>query len=204
MLQKKAKTLNSKQLDLLLHSLTKTRHPLRNRMVFLLSFKQGMRAKEIASLKWSMVTDAQGNLLDHINLPNTASKGKTSGRMIPLAKQTLETLMQLHQARSTKGSQLQIKSSTSDFVITTERSPSTSPTAIVNLMKTIFIQNNLDGCSSHSGRRTAITNWARKITEAGGSLKDVQQLAGHSALSQTQGYIDQSPAAQRKLISLLS
>ena len=94
-----------------------------------------------------------------------------------------EILTSLYQARSTKGSQLAIKASTSDFVITTERSPSTSPTAIVNLMKTIFTQNNLDGCSSHSGRRTAITNWARKITEAGGSLKDVQQLAGHSALS---------------------
>lgn len=202
MLQKKAKTLSSKQFDLLLHSLTKTRHPLRNRMVFLLSFKQGLRAKEIASLKWSMVTDAEGNLIDHINLPNTASKGQTSGRMIPLAKQTAETLAELYHSRTKKGSQLQIKASASDFVITSERSPSMSSTAIINLMKGIFVQNNLDGCSSHSGRRTAITNWARKVTEAGGSLKDVQQLAGHSALSQTQGYIDQSPAAQKRLLAM--
>ena len=42
------------------------------------------------------------------------------------------------------------------------------------------------GCSSHSGRRTFITNAARRISTVGGSLKDVQQLAGHSNLRTTQ------------------
>jgi integrase/recombinase XerD len=42
------------------------------------------------------------------------------------------------------------------------------------------------GCSSHSGRRTLITNVARKISTVGGSLKDVQQLAGHANLQTTQ------------------
>jgi hypothetical protein len=36
----------------------------------------------------------------------------------------------------------------------------------------------------------AITRWARKITEAGGSLKDVQVMAGHADLATTQGYIE--------------
>jgi integrase/recombinase XerD len=59
------------------------------------------------------------------------------------------------------------------------------------------------GCSSHSGRRTFITNAARKISTAGGSLKDVQELAGHSNLRTTQRYIDANPDAQVRVVGLI-
>jgi len=59
------------------------------------------------------------------------------------------------------------------------------------------------GCSSHSGRRTFITRAARKASEAGGSLRDVQQLAGHASLGMTQRYIEGDSNAKRKLIALI-
>jgi integrase/recombinase XerD len=59
------------------------------------------------------------------------------------------------------------------------------------------------GCSSHSGRRTFIINAARKISTAGGSLKDVQELAGHSNLRTTQRYIDANPDAQVRVVGLI-
>jgi integrase/recombinase XerD len=43
-----------------------------------------------------------------------------------------------------------------------------------------------DGASFHSGRRTFITRAAKGIVEAGGSLRDIQELAGHSNLATTQ------------------
>ena len=57
-----------------------------------------------------------------------------------------------------------------------------------------------DGCSSHSGRRTAITKWSRNITAAGGSLRDVQQLARHSSLQITQKYIEVSEGAMKRVV----
>ncbi len=59
------------------------------------------------------------------------------------------------------------------------------------------------GCSSHSGRRTFITNAARKIGAVGGSQRDVQMLAGHSSLAVTQRYIDGDSDARRKIVDLL-
>jgi integrase len=61
----------------------------------------------------------------------------------------------------------------------------------------------LEGCSSHSGRRTFITRAARLAHKAGGSLRDVQLLAGHRSIQTTQRYIDGDTDAQRKLVSLL-
>lgn len=59
------------------------------------------------------------------------------------------------------------------------------------------------GCSSHSGRRTFITRAARKVSEAGGSLRDVQQLAGHASRAMTQRYIEGDSDAKRKLVGLI-
>jgi len=59
------------------------------------------------------------------------------------------------------------------------------------------------GCSSHSGRRTFITRAARKIVEAGGSLRDVQQLAGHASLATTQRYIEGDTDAKRRVVAMI-
>jgi integrase/recombinase XerD len=68
------------------------------------------------------------------------------------------------------------------------------------LFRTWFRKLGFAGASSHSGRRTFITRAARKLSEVGGSLRDVQALAGHSSIATTQRYIDSDPQAQRKLI----
>jgi integrase len=78
--------------DAVLLYLTKTRYPDRNRAIFLLSVRAGLRAKEIASLTWAMLTDAEGNIGDSIHLVDEASKG-SSGRVIPLNKELKAALV---------------------------------------------------------------------------------------------------------------
>ena len=51
-LGKQAKVLSRAQIDGALGYIAKTRHPVRNRVIFLLSAKAGLRAKVIASLTW--------------------------------------------------------------------------------------------------------------------------------------------------------
>ena len=89
------------------------------------------------------------------------------------------------------------------YVVTTERSAHTSPQAVVNMFKRWYEDIGLLGCSSHSGRRTFITNAARKISTVGGSLRDVQMLAGHSSLAVTQRYIDGDSEARKKIVDLI-
>ena len=52
------------------------RYPVRDRVMFLLSIKAGLRAKEIGCLTWGMVTDADGQVADAMALENKASKGQ--------------------------------------------------------------------------------------------------------------------------------
>src|SRR5712692_895407 len=79
-----AKMLSPTQERAIVGYLDTTRYPARDRVLFLLSIKAGLRAKEIASLTWAMVTDAAGQVAETIHLENRASKGKTGGRTIPM------------------------------------------------------------------------------------------------------------------------
>src|SRR5882724_2824638 len=99
---KQAKTLRRTELARLLNQVSHSRHPQRDKVMVLLSFKAGLRAKEIAGLTWSMITDASGDLADAISLPNSASKGKGGGRTIPLHHELQVALASLMIARADK------------------------------------------------------------------------------------------------------
>lgn len=168
-----------------------SRHRLRNQAMILLSTKAGLRAGEIAALTWAMVTDAHGAIGPAIELPAIAAK-KGSGRRIPL-----------HPGLGTAMARLQGASSGAGPVIVSERGGPMTASSIVNWFGKFYRQLGLQGCSSHSGRRTFVTRAARLVSRAGGSLRDVQELAGHRSIKTTQGYIEGDADAQRRLIRLL-
>ena len=189
---KQAKILSDKQIKAVLGALESTRNGLRNKLMLLLSL-HGLRAKEIAYLETSMITDGAGAVSDHIALEDKASKGK-SGRVIFMSKQLRETLDEYLKDRGPTESK---------YLITTERSDNFTANAIAVYFHRLYKRLGFQGMSSHSGRRTFITKAARKLSQVGGSLRDLQLMAGHQSLSTTQRYIDYDTEAQKKLIELL-
>ena len=190
---KQAKVLSPREVGQMLTYIKSTRYPQRNEVMLLLSVKAGLRAKEISNITWAMVTDASSQVSDALHLPDNSSKGK-SGRVMPLNAQLREALVNLHQMVSPEPGH---------YVITSERGPKMLPCAITIWFASVFKALRLDGCSSHSGRRTFVTNAAKKIIEAGGSLRDVQQLAGHASLQMTQSYIEGDSEAKRKVVDMI-
>ena len=193
---KQAKIINEHQLQALLAWLETRKHATRNRLIVLLSFKAGLRAKEIASLKWSMIMTADGNIGDHIHLTNEASKGK-SGRIIALNK---ELKKQLIKAKEIDGINI---ADAGRSVIKTQRGQGTTAQVIVNSFAEWYRKLGFVGCSSHRGRRSFITQAARKASLVGGSLRDVQALAGHASLTTTSRYIEADGEAQARLVNIV-
>lgn len=192
-LSKQAKTLTKAQQDAMLAFLSTTSLPDRNKIIFLLSVRAGLRAKEISKITWSMVMDASGALQDAIHLEDVASKGK-SGGIIWMNKGLRAALSIYGQAAPREFN---------DTIIKSYRGKPMSAQQIVNIMCGWYQQLGFQGCSSHSGRRTFITSAAKKISSVGGSIRDVQMLARHSSLAITQRYIEADIDAQKRIVQII-
>jgi integrase len=192
-LGKQAKVLSEAQIRAALRESESRRYPERDRVMVLLSVRAGLRAKEIALATWGMVTDAEGNVGDALHLSNGASKGKKGGRTIPLRAELREALIALKATRNFDAN---------DRIIHSERDLGLSPGAVQVWFHRLYQDLGFAGASSHSGRRTFVTRIAKRIVEAGGSLRDVQELAGHASLSTTQRYIQGDSAAKRRVVDL--
>ena len=188
---RQAKLITAPTLRRMLRHVRHTRTVARDRAIILLSVKAGLRAAEIAKLEWSMVLDARGQVADTLLVTDAIAKCG-AGRRVPMHPQLRRALTILQHDSPPRGP-----------VIRSARGGAMRPNSIVNWFVTLFHELSVEGCSSHSGRRTFITAAARNAYRAGCSLRDVQLLAGHSSIETTQGYIDGDTKGQRKLVSLL-
>jgi integrase len=190
---RQAKLISSAVLQRMLRHVQRHSHdPARDRVIILLSVRAGLRAAEIAQLRWPMVLDARGRIGDTLVVTDHIAK-KRGGRCIPLHSELRAALTNLlAQVGMTNGP-----------IIQSLRGGAMKPNSIVNWSVALFAVLGIDGCSSHSGRRTFITQVARNVHRAGCSLRDVQLLAGHRSIETTQRYIDGHSDGQRKLIGLL-
>jgi len=159
--------------------------------MYLLSAKGGLRAVEIANLRWQHV---RGDVLE---LTADVTKGKKP-RTVPMGKVLRESLEALK-------AELGAPADTDPvFCNRHMKGHPLTANAVSQWFRHLYnTRMGWTGYSSHSGRRTVITQLARMIVQHGGSLKDVQDIAGHSQLTTTQIYIEPSNDAKKKAMEAL-
>ena len=193
---KQAKVFTPRNLRRLLTAAKRSRFPQRDQLIVLLATRAGLRACEIARLTWDMVLDANGQVAPVIDVRSSISK-RGSGRRIPMHPKLRKAL-----AEWKRGLPPELIAADA-VVVPSLRGGALRANSIVNWFVAKCREAGLEGCSSHSGRRTFITSAARRAHWAGASLRDVQMLAGHRSIETTQGYIDGDSDAQRRLVALI-
>lgn len=180
---RKAKTLSNDQFVKLLDHVSKGEHGLRDRAMLLMSFKCGLRACEIARIRWSDVTDAEGHLLpagEWIELPHHITKGSKKGSRVLMHAELRIALDALRGHVESRTIVYSPKSKTGEMTVN----------ALTVYLHRLYKSFGVEGCSSHTGRRTYITTLARICNQHGSSIKDVQLLARHSDIRTTESYIE--------------
>ena len=157
------------------------------------SFECGLRATEIGRVRWFMVIDPDGRVRPRMKLHHSASKGGYGGREVrisPALAIALETLWQAAAPRDDRGFVIQFRKHSTDTQIRSK--------SVQAFFRATYDEAGLREASSHSGRRTAITDIARAL-----GLKNAQTFAGHRSVATTARYEEPEYAAIDRLVDEL-
>jgi len=185
---KQAKTLTDKQLRAVLAHCATRRHPARDRAIVLFSHLAGLRAKEIALLTIDNVSGEQG-IRDEFILSGAQTKGRKARRVFVSSRLRAELAAYLKQAKLRKGSRALFQS---------QKGSAFSANTMCQLLIRIYEDCGLEGATSHSGRRSFITNLAAK----GVGVRVLAELAAHASIATTQRYIDVNDQQIRRAVEL--
>ena len=188
---KQAKTLTQVEIRRVLDYIATRKHSIRNRALLMTTYLSGMRVGELSSLRYKDVIDAEGNIRNEIRLTAEQTKGNEA-RVVFVSEKLRKELERYTQIYKPKDFNLKF------FYSQKADSDGFTANTLTQFFHYLYKQSGIDGASSHSGRRTFITNLANK----GISVRVLASLAGHKNISTTQCYIDVNDEMKRKAIEL--
>lgn len=186
---KQAKTLTAQELRQALGQAALSRHAQRNKAMLLLTHLAGMRVGEVAALRVGDVLDATGNVRSELRLEAHQTKGQV-GRTVFVNERLQKELAAY--ART-----LRSNDTAAPFFVTQKRTAFSANTLTQHFGE-LYARAGLEGATSHSGRRTFITNLAAQ----GVSVRVLAALAGHRSIQTTQRYIDVNDNMLRNAVEL--
>ncbi len=186
---KQAQVLNDKDIKRVLTAIAKRSYSSRDRAMFMLSLLAGMRVGEISALRVNNVYEADGAVKDSIRLSKDQTKG-SEARTVLLNAQAQEELRMYARTLSRTGEQP---------LFVSKWGKAMSPNSLVQVFGRFYKLAGLSNASSHSGRRSFITNLAHK----GVNVRVLAALSGHRNLSTTQKYIEVGEHQLRAAVELV-
>ena len=190
---KQAKTLTQQELRRVLDYTATRKHSVRNRALLMTTHLSGMRVGEVASLRNSDVLDAEGNIRNEIRLSAEQTKGNEA--RVVFVSDKLRKELELYTRLIGNAN---INPALKFFYSQKSNSDGFTANTLTQFFHYLYKRAGIDGASSHSGRRTFITNLATK----GVGVRVLMSLAGHRNISTTQAYIDVNDDMKRKAVEL--
>ena len=183
-----AKVLSEKEIKKVVKLIESKRHSSRNRCMFLATHMSGARIGEIASLRICDVLASDGTIKTEVYLSAEQTKG-SKGRTLYLSEKLRNEIELFLKTRFKLRDLLAVTlTDTTRALFTNQKNPNRgfSASTACQMFHYWYKEAKIEGASSHSGRRSFITNLANK----GVHVRILQELAGHSSISVTQKYID--------------
>ena len=192
LMSKQAKVLTAQEIRRVMDYVATRPHSVRNRAMFLTMLYAMLRVKECAALRYEDVLDAEGKIKAEFYLSAEQTKGRKGGTVYVSEKLRKELQIYVH-AFPPKA--------LSDKLFYSQKRPSEgwNSNTLCQYFHHLFRNCDISGGTSHSPRRTGITNLADK----GVSVRVLQSIARHANISTTQCYIDVNDAMKRKAIELV-
>ena len=185
-----ARVLNAQELRKVLDHVATRRHSARNRVMLLLTHYAGMRVAEVAALRINDVLNDSGTIKPEIRLMPDQTKGKHARTVY------LNERMQKELAQYTR--LLKIKDASKPLFYT-QKKDGFSANSLTQYFFYLYRAVGLEGCSSHSGRRSFLTGLANKGT----AIHILKSLAGHRNISTTATYLYSSPDQLKAAVELV-
>jgi integrase/recombinase XerD len=185
-----AKTLTQKEIEHVLEHIAQRSYAIRNRVMFLTGLWSGMRVGEIASLSVSDVVNTDGSIKAEVRLTAEQTKGRQP-RTVYLPQKLQHELADYMSLRpnTTPKHPLFITAGRKRF----------SANVMAQHFHYLFKHAGIAGASSHSMRRSFITNLANK----GISVRVLAEISGHRSIAVTQKYIDVNDDMKRNAVEMI-
>lgn len=185
-----AKTLTPAELDQTLAYIAAHKFAYRNRVMLLTGMWSGMRVGEIASLSVGDVVNIDGSIKSEVRLTAEQTKGRHPRTVFLPQKLRDELAAYISLRKPTKWDHP---------LFVTAGGRAFSANVLTQNFFYLFKRAGIAGATSHSMRRTFITNLANK----GIGVRVLAGLAGHRSIAVTQKYIDVNDDMKRNAVELV-